>query len=347
MSQLHPFINIVIPNLNGKKMLEGCLASIAGQTYRSFLVTVVDNGSVDGSVEWIKRKHPEVHLITLPENRGFCTAVNLGIRSSSHPYVFLLNNDTELDPDCLAVLAAAGQEQPEFDFFAAKMLSYNERAKLDGAGDGYLRGGAGYRLGTMEADSKTYSQAGSVFGACGGAAFYRRSLFETIGYFDDDFFAYLEDVDLNLRANRAGLGCYYVPDAKVYHIGCATTGSKFNDFTIRLSTRNSIFVLLKNYSAVLWVRFLPVILTYQFLWFLFVVKKNMIIPYFAGIIEAFRGIIKMRQKHRGDDGSLVTDQEFARCLKVAEQRVIDSIMQRRCALGKGNLLLKFYSFLFL
>ncbi|MCW5214516.1 glycosyltransferase family 2 protein [Desulfobulbus sp. US5] len=120
---------------------------------------------------------------------------------------------------------------------------------MDGAGDGYLRGGAGYRLGTMELDGPAYNQAGLIFGACAGAVLYRRSLFDQIGLFDEDFFAYLEDVDLNLRINHSGKRGYYVPTAKVYHIGSASSGSKINPFTIRLSTRNSFYVLLKNYPT--------------------------------------------------------------------------------------------------
>jgi hypothetical protein len=347
MDSSQPCISIVIPNWNGKEMLKICLASLARQTYQSFFVTVVDNGSEDGSVEWIQGNYPDVQVLSLSDNTGFCKAVNLGIQSSNHPYVFLLNNDTELASDCLSFLVAAGQTQSGFDFFAAKMLSFYERDKLDGAGDGFLRGGAGYRLGTMETDSEHYSRAGAVFGACGGAAFYRRKLFETIGFFDEDFFAYLEDVDLNLRANRSGLHCYYVPQAKIYHIGSATTGSKFNDFTIRLSTRNSFFVLLKNYPTLMFIRFLPVILTYQFFWFLFIVKKKMIVPYFAGILEVFKHGPAMRRKFSHRTGRNVPDKEFAKNLKLAERNVIKSIMQRRQANGKGNLLLRIYAALFL
>ncbi|XOF32902.1 MAG: glycosyltransferase family 2 protein [Candidatus Electrothrix sp. YB6] len=341
-------VNLIIPNWNGLRFLPTCLTSIARQTYSSLQITVVDNGSDDGSREYLRQEHPQMQLIALPENRGFSAAVNAGIRSSSAPYVFLLNNDTELPPDCLQHLLTAAEKLPEYDFFAPKMLSFHNRIVLDGAGDGYLRGGAGYRLGTMEQDSAVYNRPGPVFGACAGAALYRRSLFDRIGLFDEDFFAYLEDVDLNLRINRSGSRGYYVPAAQVYHIGSATSGSKINPFTVTLSTRNSIYVLLKNYPASLFIRFLPIICIYQFFWFLFALKKRQFPAYFQGMRQALAGWKKMRKKYyelRCHD--VLTTAEFAFRLRDAEKSVVASIMRRRRAEGKGNGLLRIYAGLFL
>ena len=340
-------VNIVIPNWNGLRFLPGCLDSLQRQQADfSWQITVVDNGSSDGSLAYLQAQ-PQVQLIALPENRGFSAAVNAGIVSSDAPYVFLLNNDTELPPDCLHQLLKTAHALPEYDFFAPKMLSFHERTVLDGAGDGFLRGGAGYRLGTMEKDSAIYSQPGPVFGACAGAALYRRTVFDRIGLFDEDFFAYLEDVDFNLRLNRAGCKGYYVPAAKVYHIGSASSGSKFNPFTIRLSTRNSFYVLLKHYSLPIVFRFLPVIAVYQMLWLLFTIKKRQFPAYCQGIAEAFTGCWRMVQKrgetHRHDR---LNSKEFAACLCAAEQTAITSIMRRRSEQGKSNWLLHAYRVLF-
>jgi GT2 family glycosyltransferase len=269
--------------------------------------------------------------------------VNQGILSSTAPFVFLLNNDTELEPDCLRHLMNAAEEQEVFDFFSPKMLSFHDRTVLDGAGDGYLRGGAGYRLGTMEQDSSVYNQPGPIFGACAGAALYRRSLFDQIGLFDEDFFAYLEDVDLNLRINHSGRKGYYVPTAKVYHIGSASSGSKINPFTVRLSTRNSFYVLLKNYPTRLFLRLLPVILTYQFFWLLFVIKKGQIPAYLQVMGQAVVGMGEMRKKRKQVSKYDVLDnEEFATCLSTSEKTVLESIMRRRRAEGKNNWLLKLY-----
>jgi hypothetical protein len=336
-------VNIVIPSWNGLRFLPDCLESIQRQE-ADFLwqITVVDNGSTDGSLEYL-RTQPQVRLIALPENRGFSAAVNAGILSSNAPYVFLLNNDTELPPDCLRQLLNTAAELPEYDFFAPKMLSFHDRTVLDGAGDGYLRGGAGYRIGTMEQDSPTYSQPGPVFGVCAGAALYRRVVFDRIGLFDEDFFAYLEDVDFNLRLNRAGGKGYYVPAARVYHIGSASSGSKFNPFTIRLSTRNSLYVLLKNYSLPLFIRFLLVIMIYQLLWLVFSIKKGYFRAWCQGIAGALTGgkkIFGKRQEIYCHDR--LTGKEFAACLRNAEKAAVHSIMRRRDEQGRSNSLLRAY-----
>ncbi|MCI5116375.1 MAG: glycosyltransferase family 2 protein [Candidatus Electrothrix sp. LOE1_4_5] len=345
-------VNIVLPNWNGLRFLPACLASIKQQRV-ALQVTVVDNGSTDGSLEYLEKNHPQVRVIALPENRGFSAAVNQGILSSTVPFVFLLNNDTELAPNCLHHLLAAAEEQERFVFFSPKMLNFYERTILDGAGDGYLRGGAGYRLGTMEQDGPAYNVPGPIFGACAGAVLYRRSLFDDIGLFDEDFFAYLEDVDLNLRINHSGRQGYYVPAAKVYHIGSASSGSKINPFTIRLSTCNSLYVLLKNYPVRLIFRFLPVIFTYQCLWLLFVIKKRQVLPYLQGIQQALNGMVMMRKKHYilcqdvlRQDHTLTVD-EFASCLTAAEKTVVQSIMRRRIAEGKKNWLFRVYLKVFL
>ena len=341
-------IDIVIPNWNGKELLQACLESIRQQEYKEFSIIVVDNGSVDGSQDLLQASYPEITLISWPENRGFSVAVNAGIAAGSAPLVFLLNNDTELAPDCLRELARAAGEQPEADFFATKMLNYHDHSRLDGAGDSFLRGGVGYRLGTMELDSEDYSLSRQVFGCCAGAALYRRAMLEEVGTFDEDFFAYLEDVDLNLRANSQGKKCWYIPQAKVYHVGSATTGSKINDFTVSLSTRNNFNLILKNYPLSLLLRCVPVLLIYQFFWFCFVVKKGKVWAYCKGIWSFLAGFPTIYLKRHG----LIAKQtlstaQLAQMMKAAEKDVIDSIMARRSERAQGNSLFSLYKKLFL
>ena len=290
-------IDIVIPNWNGRHFLPVCLNAVRAQTFRERRVFLVDNGSADGSVDFVREHFPEVTPIPLAENTGFSPAVNRGIAAGDGEFVFLLNNDTELAPDCLERLMDAAAASPA-DFFAAKMVNYNQRDLLDGAGEGYLRGGAGYRLGTLEADGGFYATSRTVFGACAGAALYRRRVQDEVGGFDPDFFAYLEDVDWNLRAARLGKTCRYVAEARVFHIGSATSGSKFNPLTIRLSTRNSFFVLVKNYSAGMLLRFFLPIAIYQFFWLLFVLKKRQFTPYLQGCFAALADLPAMRRKYR-------------------------------------------------
>ena len=340
-------IDIVIPNYNGRAFLSVCLKAIRAQSFRDWRVIVVDNGSEDDSSALLQEHFPEVRLVQLAENTGFSVAVNTGIASGDADLVFLLNNDTELAPDCLEQLARAARQWPEAGFFAARLVNFHERHLLDGAGEGFLRGGAGYRLGTMEEDGPAYALPRPVFGACAGAALYRRQTLQEVGAFDPDFFAYLEDVDWNLRAARLGKICRYVPEARVFHIGSATTGSRFNDLTIRLSTRNAFFVLARNYSLSLFVRYALVIAAYQFCWLLFVLKKRHFGAYWQGLREALRGWPGMRRKFRQGIGAAEIAPPLLRArLREAERESIHSIMRRRAAAGKGNGLLLLYLRLF-
>ncbi len=337
-------IAVVIPNWNGAKMLEHCLRSLARQSCGDFQVFVVDNGSTDTSLSLLETEFPDVSVIAFTENRGFSVAVNEGIRQSEAPFVLLLNNDMEVAPDCIENLLASVKRYPDYHFFALKMLSFNNRTVIDGAGDAAFRGGVGYRIGTMERDSELYCIDRECFGACGGAALYRREFFEQIDVFDEDFFAYLEDVDLNFRARRAGLRCMFLADSVVYHIGSATTGSKINSTTIRLSTRNNLNLLVKNYSLAMLLRFFPAMFVYQVMWFVFCLKKRQVAAYFAGIGEAVLMFRKFWVKRKmvfgySAQGSV---SEFCRQITEAEFSAIQSIMRRREEAGKGNMLLQAY-----
>lgn len=342
------YIDVVIPNYNGKKFLNECLTSLRNQTCKDFNVLVVDNGSSDGSLEYLQKEFSEVRVIALQENKGFSAAVNAGIDAGKAPLVFLLNNDTKVAPNCIERLLEAARGYPESDFFATKMINYHDHSLLDGAGEGFLRGGVGYRLGTMENDSIFYNTSRDVFGACAGAALYRRSLFEEIGTFDEDFFAYLEDVDFNLRANSRGKRCWYVSEAEVYHIGSATTGSKINDFTVRLSTRNNLNIIVKNYPLSLLLRFGPALLIYQFFWFCFVVKKSQIPAYIKGLFTFFRGVHRIYNKRKQNLNAMkISKIELAGRIRHAEKEAIESIMNRRKEKGQGNLLFDIYVLIFL
>lgn len=344
MSHTDHLIEVIIPNWNGKSMLAHCLSSLLEQTYRNFSVTVVDNGSEDGSVCYIEEEFPEVKIIKLGHNTGFSLAVNRGIEQAESPYLFLLNNDVEVAPDCMEILRQSIEKYPGYEFFALKMLSFKKRDILDGAGDAVLRGGVGYRLGTLEKDNDYYRKDRETFGACAGAALYSKDFYRRVGVFDSDFFAYLEDVDLNMRARRLGLKCMYLGSAVVYHIGSATTGSKINKLTIEFSTRNNMSVLVKNYSAGMFFRFLPAILVYQLAWFLFCLKKSMLSAYFKGFFQALKSLPQSYRKRSvlSLKESNVSSKEFGNMIKNAEKEAVLSIMARRKALGKSNFLLDCY-----
>ena len=348
MHAADPQIEIIIPTWNGCKMLQHCLQSLSRQTFTNFSVTVVDNGSTDDTEEVLSRDFPAVRLVKFSYNTGFSVAVNAGIKSTEADLLLLINNDMEIAPDCLEQLSRFADKYEEYDFFALKMLSFTERNILDGAGDAVLRGGVGYRLGTLEYDGPGYSVDREVFGACGGAALYRKSFFEKTGLFDADFFAYLEDVDVNIRARRLGLRCMYLSKAVVYHIGSATSGSKINPLTIRLSTRNNLNLLIKNYPLYYFVKFGPAILVYQLMWCIFCCKKMMLPAWIAGVAQSLGQISLFLPKRRLLLSSVDKSchDSLAAQIKRSEKLAVESIISRRSQEGKGSLWLQLYCKLF-
>ena len=239
-------VSIVIPNWNGREHLPVCLKSLSDQTYKDFEVILVDNGSSDDSLSYVREHHPHVRVIALEKNVGFAKGANTGIQSSDSEFVALINNDIELEPDWLADLVHALQSFPEVVAVNGKMLNYYHRDIIDAAGDELsLNGNAGCR-GNGEEDGEFYDTQCYVFGACAGAAVYRRSLFVDVGLFDEDFFAWYEDVDLDLRLQLRGHKCMYVPTARCYHKRGGTV--KMNSpFFVRMITRNNLLYVTKNF----------------------------------------------------------------------------------------------------
>jgi GT2 family glycosyltransferase len=256
-------VTVVIPNWNGVKFLNLCLGSLRHQSFNDYETILVDNGSTDTSIDFTEQNFPEVRVIPLNDNRGFSAAVNAGIRASDAEYVVLLNNDTEQDPGWLAALVEAADAHPEAGLFASKLVDFYDRRVLDGAGDALRRSGLPYRIGHQELDRGQFDEPAYVFGACAAAALYRRTLFEEIGSFDEDFFAYCEDGDVSFRAQLAGHKCLYVPGAVVYHMGSASTGGKRSPTATRLGTQNGVHLLVKNLPATLVWRALPSLLAGQ------------------------------------------------------------------------------------
>lgn len=232
-------VSVIIPSWNGRDLLQICLAALARQTYRDFETIVVDGGSTDGSVEWLRTTHPEVRIIQLPSNRGFAAAVNVGIQAARGEALVLLNNDTEAEAGWLAALVAAFDDDPDAGILASRVIQYHDRDRIDSAGDklGLLADQIGHGL----PDGPEYGVRRYVLSACAAAAAYRRTVFERIGVFDERFVSYLEDVDIGVRAAYAGFRTLYVPDAVVYHMG-SVTAQRMNHTKIALLLRNSLFI---------------------------------------------------------------------------------------------------------
>ena len=238
-------ITIVIPNFNGMKYLEGCLKSLAQQTDQDFEILMIDNGSSDGSVPWVREHYPGVRIRAYRRNTGFCHAVNAGIRLSSSRYVLLLNNDVVCDPGMVFHLHRAMEDRPRAFSCCARLLQMSDPDRIDDAGDYYTILGWAFARGKDE-ERDRYRTEEKVFACCAACAIYRRSMLGKTGLFDERHFAYLEDIDIGYRAQRFGYENWYIPQAVVYHAGSATSGSRHNAFKVRLAARNSIWLVKKN-----------------------------------------------------------------------------------------------------
>ena len=239
-------VSVVIPNYNGEKYLKACLDSLMEQSLKAEEIIVVDNDSKDSSIQYIIDNYKDkVTLVTMDKNYGFSIAVNEGIKRSKSEFVALLNNDTELHKNWLEELYNRIKSQDEIFSVSSKMLRFIERDIIDDAGDEYTLFGWSSKIGDGQPSFKQ-DISREVFSACAGAAIYRKSILEEIGLFDENFFAYLEDMDISYRARVYGYKNYYASGSKVYHIGSATSGSRHNSFKVKLAARNNIYLIYKN-----------------------------------------------------------------------------------------------------
>jgi GT2 family glycosyltransferase len=257
-------IDVIIPNYNGVALLPTCLDALRAQTRRDFAVTVVDDGSADGSLALLAARYPEARVVRTPRNMGFAGAVNTGIAATDRPFVALLNSDTEADPRWLDELIGALERRPQFAFAASKLMLFDRRDHIHSAGDFYRPSGEPGSRGVWERDVGQYDVVAEVFGPCAGAAAYRRAALQRLAedgrVLDEDLVMYCEDVDLNLRARRAGLRTVFVPTAVVYHRLSATGGGTLASY---YCGRNFALVWAKNMPAPLARRHLPALLASQ------------------------------------------------------------------------------------
>ncbi|MCR5788928.1 MAG: glycosyltransferase family 2 protein [Lachnospiraceae bacterium] len=280
---------VIIPNYNGRKYLPDCLHALKQQTVSDFQVCVVDNGSTDGSKDLDPSDYPEFRLTVIPlkENIGFAGAVNEGIRKTESPYVILLNNDTAVKKNFIEKLVEAIDNKKDVFACQAKMISMKDPEKLDSAGDLFCALGWAFSLG-RDRPVGTYCRDTKIFSACAGAAVYRRDLLEKLGLFDERHFCYLEDVDLSYRAALCGYSCRFAPEAVAEHAGSASSGSRHNAFKVRLSARNTIFLIYKNMPPVQILFNLPFLIAGQLIKLLYFTRKGLTREYIGGVREGFR-----------------------------------------------------------
>jgi GT2 family glycosyltransferase len=239
-------VSVIIVNFNGKRFLQDCLSSILDQAYSPFEVILVDNASQDGSVEFIRENFPSVNVFIQKENLGFAGGSNAGIREARGEFILTLNNDTIVHPDFIGEIVKPMMQDPSVGMCASKMVFPDGR--INSTAICISRSGAAWDRGGGEPDHGQYDVAEEIFGPCAGAALYRRSMLDEIGLFDEDFFLFMEDVDLAFRARLSGWKCWYVPTARVVHFHGGTAGIR-SDISVYYGNRNLGWYVVKNYPA--------------------------------------------------------------------------------------------------
>jgi len=254
-----PLISIVILNWNGKEQLDPCIQSVKSQTYPNIEIILVDNDSTDGSAQYVKTIFPDLRLIMNRENLGYGGGNNRGIEAAKGEYIFILNNDTEIEIECVEALWKCMETDATIGMATPRILLYHRKDTIDAAGLAIYPDGLSIGRGHLEPHTK-YSQREEVFSGSGCASLLRGEMLHEIGLFDEDFFAYAEDTDLGWRARLAGWKAYYVPEAVVYHHHSKQFGT-YSSRKAFLVERNRIWVALKNFP-------LPILLMSPFYTFL-------------------------------------------------------------------------------
>lgn len=284
-------VSVVIPNFNGAKFIPECFEALGKQSFKDFDVIFVDNASEDGSVELARScaKNLLLRVITLDINYGFAKAVNEGIKASGAEYVILLNNDTKAGVHFVEELVKSIEGHKDIFSAQAHMLRYDDSRLTDSAGDCFCLFGWAFSRG-KDKPAKLYKEDCDIFSSCAGAAIYRRAVFEKIGYFDEKFFAYLEDVDMGYRAKLYGYRNIFAHKAKVLHVGSGASGSRHNSFKVSLAARNAVFLMYKNFAP--WqkaVNFIPVFAGI-IVKALFFASKGLGKDYAKGVLSAVGGL---------------------------------------------------------
>jgi len=240
-----PLISIIIVNWNRKELLKKCLQSVIAQTYTNKEIVVVDNASTDGSADFVKIQFPTIKIIASKENLGFAKGNNVGIQTAQGDYVALINNDATLDAKWLAELVKSTKDSPDAAMFGSKVLYAHNKKFINSTGNLIYGDLTIANRGIGKEDKGQYNIKDEVFGPYGAAALYKKSVIENVGLFDEDYFMYGEENDLNWRVRLAGWICMYVPTAICYHLRDSPTGIGFVN-KLYYTERNRIWTLIKN-----------------------------------------------------------------------------------------------------
>ncbi|MDI9618849.1 glycosyltransferase family 2 protein [Methanothermobacter sp.] len=303
-----PETYIITPNLNGLSFLDAYFRSIMKQTYTDFRIVFIDNGSSDGSLDFIKKNfgdliNQKILLIENDENRGFAASNNQGIRVAMDDpkcrYIVCLNNDTMVLPDFLENLIKEAEGSENIGSVQAKMIWGQKKDLMDSAGLEYSKNGLGFNRGAYE-PVENFDEHSRILGCCAGACLYRKEALEDIEvdgeYFDEDFFAYYEDFDLALRLRNAGWDSWYTPDAIVYHYK-GGTNPFVSDFTVYHNWRNYTWTFIKNMPLKLLLKYFPLFLFTEILQVFLNLKRRKFVILKAKY-DAYRNLAKIIRKRK-------------------------------------------------
>jgi GT2 family glycosyltransferase len=293
-----PELSVIIVNWNGKRHLQVCLSALRRQTFGDFETILVDNASTDGSVEFVRETFPEVRVIALGTNAGFAAGNNAGYERARGEWIVLLNNDTEADERWLEEIHTASTDFPRAGSFASKMLFFEDRKRIDNCGFAVTRAGTAVDLGRDEQDGPAWAEPRRVFGACGGAAAYRRRMLDDIGFLDPEFFMTFEDLDLSFRGQLQGYECVFLPRAIVYHrLGATRKKNPAQD--VFFSQRNIELAYLKNMPFRMILGSLPHRLVYELGGAAYFTRLGVGTAFFRAKLDALRrlpSLLRQRQE---------------------------------------------------
>jgi GT2 family glycosyltransferase len=299
MNKPIPYLSIIITTWNSSQVLPKCLESLSTQTFNNFEIIIVDSGSMDESISILTERWPdlEIKLSRLRKNFGFAIANNIGARLARGKWLALLNTDAFPEPDWLENLLQAANQHLEYASFASRQIQANAPERLDGAGDVYHISGLAWRR-YYNLPTKEFGQhATEVFSSCGAAALYRREDFLKAGGFDEDYFSYLEDIDLGFRLRLNGKKCLYVPEAVVHHVGSVSTGKRSN-FSVYYGYRNLIWTFVKDMPSPLFWIFLPLHIGTMLFFVTYLTLRGQGKVIRKAIVDAIRGLPKMIEKRK-------------------------------------------------
>jgi GT2 family glycosyltransferase len=306
-------VSVIVVNMNGRHFLERCLSSLLAQAYSPVEIILVDNASTDGSQAWVAEHFASVRVIANAANRGFAAANNQGIAVAEGDYIALLNNDAWVERDWLQRLVAAAETDARIGMVAPLMVLADRPELIDSAGAAVDRCGITWnRAGGRSVELAT-SVHEAMLGPSAGAALYRRQLLDEVHGFDEDYFMYLEDVDLAWRARWLGWQAAFVPGARVYHVHSGTSGqgSAFKTYWL---ARNKIRLIARNYPLPQLWRYLPLILMYDSLSLMATILRGQGRSGLRGRWAGWRALPGAWRKRRAFDQRMVSGRQIHQLL---------------------------------